>query len=196
MFKRLSILMVLALTIMACANETQQKTDAASDGEVIAIPVVKVEDFESVAENYVDQNIEISGLVDHTCKHSGKRMVIVGDNPDYSVKIESGEIDQFNRELEGREVKVIAKVTETRVDANYLDEWEQEVLENHADNEDGGADELARIENMRMELKGSEKGYLAFYGLSGVSYEVTTAAETPAEDAVTEEEVKEEETKK
>jgi hypothetical protein len=124
----------------------------------------------------VGKKIQISGIVDHTCKHSGKRMVIVGENPDYSVKIEAGEVDQFNRELEGSDVSVIALVTEMRMDNNYLNEWEQEILKNHADDADGGAEELSKIENFRMELKDSGNDHLSFYGLDCVSYEVITAA--------------------
>ncbi|KAA3638539.1 MAG: hypothetical protein DWQ02_05050 [Bacteroidetes bacterium] len=176
MLKRSIFLFALVFGLFACNNEAPDANAEATDEASTEIPTIKVEDFTTVAADYVGQKIQIAGTVDHTCKHSGKRMVIVGENPDFSVKIEAGEVDQFNRELEGSDVSVIALVTEMRMDNNYLDEWEQEILKNHADDADGGAGELTKIENYRIELKESEKDYLSFYGLDCVSYEVVTAA--------------------
>lgn len=176
MLQRSIFFFVLVFGLFACKNEAPDASAATTDEATTEIPTIKVEDFTSVAANYVGQQIQIFGTVDHTCKHSGKRMVILGENPDFSVKIEAGEVDQFNRELEGSDVSVIAVVTEQRMDKNYLDEWEQEILKNHADDPDGGAETLSQIENYRMELKNSGKDHLSFYGLDCVSYEVITAA--------------------
>lgn len=174
MLKKSFFILAMALFIFSCNSDTKSLAEEASMDETTT-PTLKVEDFETMAANFVGQKILISGTVDHTCKHSGKRMVILGENPDYSVKIESGEVDQFNRELEGSEVSVLALVTEMRMDRDYLDNWEQEILKNHAEDEDGGADELSKIENYRIELKSNEKGHLSFYGLDCVSYEVIAA---------------------
>ncbi len=184
MLKRSIFLFALVFGLFACNNEAPDADAEATDEATTEIPTIKVEDFTTVAANYAGQKIQLTGTVDHTCKHSGKRMVIVGENPDFSVKIEAGEVDQFNRELEGSDVSVIAMVTEQRMDSNYLDEWEQEILKNHADDADGGAEELSKIENLRMELKESDKDYLSFYGLDCVSYEVIAAApvSVPAEE--------------
>lgn len=177
MLKKSIFLFALVFGLFACTNEAPDaNADAATDEAKTEIPTIKVEDFTTVAADFVGQKIQIAGTVDHTCKHSGKRMVIVGENADFSVKIEAGEVDQFNRELEGSDVSVIAMVTESRMDKNYLDEWEQEVLKNHADDDDGGAEDLSKIENYRIELKESGKDHLSFYGLDCVSYEVITAA--------------------
>jgi hypothetical protein len=181
MLKKSFFILVMALFVFSCNSDTKSLTEeATSDETTTETTTLKVEDFETMAANFVGQKILISGTVDHTCKHSGKRMVILGENPDYSVKIEAGEVDQFNRELEGSDVSVLALVTEMRMDRDYLDNWEQEILKNHADDEDGGADQLAEIENYRIELKNNENGHLSFYGLDCVSYEVI--AEGPKED--------------
>lgn len=181
MLKKSLFLLAFALFLFSCANDatktTEEKTADAANTEMTTL---KVEDFETKAAEFVGQKILIKGTVDHTCKHSGKKMVILGENPDYSVKIEAGAVDQFNREIEGSDVSVIATVTESRIDGNYLDEWEQEILKNHADDADGGAEELSKIENYRLDLKKSDNEYLSFYGLECVSYEVI--AEAPAKE--------------
>ncbi|MCB0652693.1 MAG: hypothetical protein KDC85_15550 [Saprospiraceae bacterium] len=180
MLKKSIFLFALVFGIMACNNDNPDANAVTENDETASeIPTVKVEEFEARAPEFAGQKIMISGTVDHTCKHSGKRMVILGENPDYSVKIEAGAIDQFNRELEGSEVSVIAMVTELRMDMDYLDNWEQEILKNHAEDPDGGAEQLSIIENHRADLKKSGKNQLSFYGLDCVSYEVITAAPIP-----------------
>lgn len=166
-------MLALATFVFACQNDGKESTDRKD-----AVAVLTVENFEEEAAGYVGQIVNISGTVDHTCKHSGKRMVIIGENPEYRLKIEAGEVDQFNRELEGSDVSVNGLVTELRMDENYLNDWEEEIRTNHADDEDGGESELEKVKQYRAEIAQSEKGYLSFYGMDCVNY--TVLKETPA----------------
>lgn len=171
MLNKMLLLLALATFVLACHNDGQKSTDS-----IDAVVVLTVENFEEKAADYVGLIVNISGTVDHTCKHSGKRMVIIGEDPEYSLKIEAGEVDQFNRELEGSDVSVNGVVTELRMDENYLDDWEEEIRSNHADDEDGGASELESVKQRREELAQSEKGYLSFYGMDCVNYTVLKEA--------------------
>lgn len=172
MLNKMFFLLALATFVFSCQNEGEKSSDPKD-----AVAVLTVENFEEKAADYVGQIVNISGTVDHTCKHSGKRMVIIGENPEYRLKIESGEVDQFNRELEGSDVSVNGVVTELRMDENYLNDWEEEIRTNHADDEDGGESELESVKQYREELAKSEKGYLSLYGMDCVNYEVLK--ETP-----------------
>ena len=146
MLKKMFFLLALTTFVFACQNDDKNST-APED----AVAVLTLETFEEKAADFVGQIVNISGMVDHTCKHRGKRMVIIGENPEYRLKIEAGEVDQFNRELEGSDVSVNGVVTELRMDENYLNDWEEEIRTNHADDEDGGASELAKVKQYREE---------------------------------------------
>jgi hypothetical protein len=71
------------------------------------VPVIKPSEFPDKAEKYMDQKIQIEGLVVHVCKHGGKKMFLVGEDPDVRVKIDaSDEVSVFDAELEGSTVMV------------------------------------------------------------------------------------------
>lgn len=71
------------------------------------IAQVKPAEFPDKAETYMGQKIQIEGLVVHVCKHGGKKMFIVGEDPEVRVKIDaSDEVTVFDTELEGSTVMV------------------------------------------------------------------------------------------
>jgi len=87
-------------------------------------------DFDNQAGNYVGKEVQISGLVNHTCKHGGKRMFIIDEETEQTVKIEAGEnIPSFDAELEGSIVSVTGIINELIIDEAYLIEWEAEIKE-------------------------------------------------------------------
>ena len=75
---------------------------------------VKVE-FASLVENpdsYVGKNIVVEGKVVHVCTESGKKLFIVGENPDISLFIAAGEnMPKFPLELLGSQVIVEGTIT-------------------------------------------------------------------------------------
>lgn len=117
----LYLLFGLALILAGCGG---QNTDQAAEAPV---PVTIVQ-FNADAADYVGRTVEISGTVDHVCKHGGKRMFIMGDDPGDRVKIEAGgKVAAFDATLEGSEVRVVAVGRVQTIDAAYLDTWEKEV---------------------------------------------------------------------
>jgi len=71
------------------------------------VTVLTPSEFPDKAETYLEQKVEIQGMVVHVCKHGGKKMFIVGDNPEIRVKIDaSDEVSVFSSELEGSTVVV------------------------------------------------------------------------------------------
>ncbi|MDL2222795.1 hypothetical protein LJB98_01690 [Bacteroidales bacterium OttesenSCG-928-M11] len=130
----------------------------------------------SNADNLIDQTVTVRGSVTHTCKHSGKRCFIVGEDPNISMRVEAkGEIGGFNRELVGSELAITGVVKERRLSKEYIDQHEKEVNE-QAFKEDGSAEtcaaELSNIEGMRAWMKANNKDYYAIYYMDGESYEV------------------------
>lgn len=150
------------------------------------IPKVSINDFNENAEKYVDQKIRLEGMVVHVCKHGGKRMFIIGDNPDERVKITKGEnMASFKPEMEGSDVVVEGIVHVQRVDEAYLDQWEKDVKANlkesdkkihtgeegHEEKEGEMKESLNKIKNMRNQLQQSDEKVLSFYSIECTDYQ-------------------------
>ncbi len=184
----LALASVLALLLAGCGG---QDTDQAAEAVAVTIP-----DFLASPDQYVGRPIAITGTVDHVCKHGGKRMFVMGDDPAQRVKIESGaKIAAFDRMLEGSRVHVTGVVRVQEMDRAYLDSWEAEVEaagDDHAEHEgedhahaegedhdhaegepadDHHASELRQIANYRQQLEETGEESLEFYHLDCLSYE-------------------------
>jgi len=105
MMKRILGLAVLTALLMACGNTAGDKTSA-TEADDAGQNVT----FVSVTENpdqYLGKEITLEGKVVHVCMHSGKKMYIVGEDPDLRLFISAGEeVPKFPMELLGSEIKV------------------------------------------------------------------------------------------
>lgn len=140
------------------------------------VSVYKLDSLLKVADRLVDQTVTVRGFVTHTCKHSGKRCFIVGDDPNASFRVEAGgEIGGFNRELTGSELAITGIVRERRLTKEYIDQYEEEVNEKKH-KEDGSAEtcqaELNNINEMREWMKAHNKDYYSIYYMDGERYDV------------------------
>ena len=182
MTKKLFVLAALAIVFAAC-NSTSTDQNQADTKEIATITC---EEFSANPDVYVSQEVSIEGTAVHICKHGGKKMFIVGEDPDERIKITTGEeIAVFDVEMEGSNVAIIGVVDELRVDEAYLTNWENEVMadnpesemkihsgeEGHEDHEDNQLAELEQINDLRAELKESGKDHLSFYSIIATEYE-------------------------
>ena len=132
MIRKILFLFVVTAFIAACNNTQNPSTDTeGSEQEMTAeLVTLTIVDFDNEAGNYVGKEVQISGLVNHTCKHGGKRMFIIDPETEQTVKIEAGEnIASFDAELEGSEVIATGIINELIIDEAYLIEWEAEIEE-------------------------------------------------------------------
>ncbi|GAB4319099.1 MAG: hypothetical protein Kow00127_11270 [Bacteroidales bacterium] len=201
MIRKFFLLILMAGLFAACNQPQQPATEETTEVSAVnaEIPVLTVAEFDSLAPEYVGKVVTVNGLVNHTCKHGGKRMFLVDEGTDASVKVEAGEnVAAFDAEMEGSEVTVTGVVTETVIDAAYLDEWEQEVLaeggeemkihdgDHKAEGEETEAEEnMRKIENLRKMLAESGKDHLSFYAIEASEYSVVppaAAADTSGEE--------------
>lgn len=100
---------LIALFLASCSNNQNNTLSSGTDGIS-----VKAE-FAALIENpdnFVDKDILIEGKVVHVCTHTGKKMFIVGENPDIRLYIEAGEeTPKFPMDLLGSEISVEGKLT-------------------------------------------------------------------------------------
>lgn len=193
MRKLLLSLAVVAFFMVSCNNETQNSQEQTTEkSEAVAPKVIDINNFDAESGGLVDQLIEITGTVVHTCKHGGTKMFITGNDPDFRLKVTAtDESGNFNLEMEGSDYTVVGILDEYRVDMAELDKLEAEVLaenpqvedmkhgkadgegsdhtdhegENHQEVEGSCKAELAQIADLRAQVNESEKGYLSYYSI-------------------------------
>ncbi|MGC8865900.1 MAG: hypothetical protein ACP5O2_09295 [Bacteroidales bacterium] len=175
--KRLLIFASALFLLAACGTrQTQQLPKVTFD----------LTELETMAPQFVGQEITLSGTVDHVCKHGGGRMFLVGSKPSARIRIDAGENMQFDAAWEGKTAYVTGILEELRIDSAYLAQWEQEVKEKkggdhssgvhmgeagHEKEEEGDiAAELQRIEDYRTAIIDSGKDHLSFYSLKCTRY--------------------------
>ena len=166
---------VILSLLIACNEKPGDKSSSAenTDTEVVET-VVLVDDLMNDPDAYVGKVIELEGLVTHVCKHSGKRLHLTSAATNKMVRVEAtGDINQFERELEGSDVRIKGLVQKQVIDEDYLAKWENEMAnkgENHDHSE--GAEESEQINNMRKRLAESGRDQLVSYWVDGTSFEV------------------------
>jgi hypothetical protein len=102
MIKRIIPIVIAALLVTSCGNKSGKEISAGDKA-------VKVE-FASLVSNpadYIDKNIVVEGKVVHVCRETGKKLFIVGENPDVRLYISAGEnMPKFPLELLGNNISV------------------------------------------------------------------------------------------
>ena len=202
--KRLFVIAIAAVLFTACGQQNQdQDTDAAAGSAVTVASLL------TDAENNIDKEVTIEGLVTHVCKHGGRRVHVTDVETNEKIRVEAPEdMPAFARELEGSDIVVTGTLRETRIDAAYLDEWEQELREAQSEEEthDHAGQDLAQhekdmnkagegqgadndghvepqgmeaVNNMRAELAESGKPYLSRWHLDCVTYKMKDGSDVP-----------------
>ena len=93
----------LAITLaflVGCGNVKQAYEEGYEDARATLeseTPQLSVDLFDTEAGKFVDQQVAVSGIVDHVCKHSGKRLKLVTDGG--SVHVDSEVRFDENNEL-------------------------------------------------------------------------------------------------
>lgn len=110
MIKRIFTFALLVALITSCGNTTK-KDETAKTIKAEGIEMVNFDSLVAHTDNYVGKNIMVTGKVVHVCTESGKKLFIVGTNPDIRLFIQAGEnMPKFPMELLGSEVMVEGKI--------------------------------------------------------------------------------------
>ncbi len=167
--KKIFFLAIVAIFSLQACNSTKKSEDQKQN------KVIALDHLLEKADQLVDQNIQIKGHVTHTCKHSGKRAFLVGDNEKYTIRVEAGgKITGFDKNLVGNTLIVTGALKERRLTKEYIDQWEEELK--HKAEEDGSAEscttEMSNINDMRAWMKEHGKDHYSIYYMEGSEYEV------------------------
>jgi len=182
MTKKLFVLAALALMFAACNSSSTDQQQANAE----EIAMITPEEFSTSPDDYVGKEVLIEGTAVHICKHGGKRMFIVGEDPDERIKITAGDdIAAFDVEMEGSDIAIIGVVDELRVDEAYLSNWENEIMaetpeselkihtgeEGHEHGEGDVEAEFEQVNDLRAQLEESGEDHLSFYSIVAKEFE-------------------------
>lgn len=182
-----SFAIILSLTVLtACGG-------GAVDEVVVEEPIAEapaqpqVVELAALLENtadYAGSVISVSGTVNHVCKHGGKKLFIMGDDPEGRFKITAGEsVGAFEVELEGSTITVTGVVEEEIINEATIcalegggsaEETEEPAHEEGAEEttEEHHAGEGDQAAHLRQMLTESGEDELSFYSLDCSSFEI------------------------
>jgi len=131
--KTISFLAAILL-FTACSNNNQnQNTEENTTNQVQQITV---DEFFVNPANYMDQEISISGLVVHVCKHGGQKLFITGQDDQQTLRINTGnDIPEFALELEGSNALFTGMVEQ--MDEEFVAQTIAKEREHHGDEAEG-----------------------------------------------------------
>ena len=169
--KKYALIFVLALLFIACKNDTQKTEEAAQITEEVQAetPLLAIADFDKKAGEFVSKEVKVQGIVDHVCKHGGKKLLLVTDDGDVHVTSET----RFDEALKGSEIALNGVVLEERIDEAYCLQMEEDNIKSHSEGKSNKEQFEAKknhIQKYRDQMKAENKEYIAIYSLEYVSH--------------------------
>ena len=174
--------LTLFLILGACSTATQKNDAQVVDEKDKSAPVQIIDVATVLADPaaYEGKEVALKGTVVHVCKHSGKRLHLLGSDENSRLRIEAGEIGQFERELEGSEIIAKGIFRREVIDEAYLAKWATE-LENDGAGEHKTHEEQSQqqgqIEQYRQMMLETEDGHLQNFWVDGISFQTVDTKE-------------------
>ena len=176
MKKYLAFIFIASLTVACSENKEEQTEVAPMEIAVTETPQLNLGTFETEAANYVDSEVLVTGIVDHVCKHSGKKLLLVNDDGDVHVVSET----RFDDALIGEEIELKGIVREKRVDESSCLKMEENNIKSHKEgetNDEAYQQRMDMVKSYRDSMTVIGADHLSFYSLDYVSS--TLKSETP-----------------
>ncbi len=155
MIKKILFLSVSVLFIAACGNNdnTEKSKNDTTEINLVAVPEINLNEFDSLAANYVGKEVTVTGIVDHVCKHGGKKLLLV--DGDYNLHIFND--NRFDESLSGSKVTVKGIVEQEVVDSAYLAEKLKHEQKNYVDANEAEKEKLKNMEKYINHMQDSLK---------------------------------------
>ena len=166
--KKFVFLLALTISFISCKTETQE-VEGVKETKAIEIPMLAIGEFDAKAGEFVNKEIQINGIVDHVCKHGGKKILMVNDDGDVHVTSE----ERFDEALMGSEITLTGIVVEERIDESTCLQMEENNMNSHSEgktNEEQFNQQQEHVQQYRDEMKAENKAYISNYSLKLVSH--------------------------
>jgi len=174
MIKKLFAIALIAGLFASCAgdadkNETNNNNLSDEANATTEIPVVTIAEFNTNAGEFAGMEIQVAGIVDHICRHGGKRLLLVSDDGDIHVDAD----ERFDEEIEGSEIIVNGIVDEFRVDESYCLQLEEDNIQSHKEgdtNDDDYESQMADIKYYRDSMLAAGTDHISYYSLTYITH--------------------------
>lgn len=170
--KRIALLVALVGLLAACnqKDETKNKASENQEIEINEVPQLALASFEDEAKTHVDKEVSVEGIVDHVCKHGGKKLLLVVDGA--SVHVVATE-KRFDDALVGQQVSLTGIVREERIDESTCLQMEEDAIKNHSEGE--ANDEVLerkkkQIQFYRDSMATAGIDHLSYYSLDFIAF--------------------------
>jgi hypothetical protein len=174
------ILVVLAFMV-ACSDAKKDNEGEGADSLNIgnqqdSMLVMDINELINNAEEMNGKEIAVSGTVVHVCKHSGKRLHLLGADDSTKIRVEAGEIGKFDKELEGSSIRAKGIFRVEVIDEESLAKWSGELHEHKEGHDKSDAEmkeEEDKIERYREMMGETEDGKIVNYWIDASAYETS-----------------------
>ncbi len=166
--KRIALLLGVVVALFSCNSTHQNNTENAEDASKVIF--VSLQDLQAKGAELVGKEIETQGIVDHVCRHGGKKILLVADGVDVHVVSEN----RFSEDLMTKELKVRGVVKEDRTDEASLLKIEEDAVCKECEKEDDKSRQeriINYVKVMRDSLKNAGVDHFSEYYLEYVSHE-------------------------
>lgn len=167
--KKIILFLSIILLFASCGESPKQAE--ATETTTIEKPSITLADFDKEAGKWVNQEVVVTGIVDHVCKHGGKKLFLVDDFGDVHIDGKK----RFDDALIGSEVIISGLVKEFRVDESYCLQQEEDFIKKHsegADSDDVYAQKMEHINSYRDSMVTTGVDHLSFYSIEYISHVV------------------------
>lgn len=169
--KNIIIALVLVLAFTACKNENKKVEEATTEvvKEVMETPLLAIAEFDDKAGEFVGKEVAVKGIVDHVCKHGGKKLLLVTDEADVHVVSE----ERFDEALVGSEINLKGVVLEEVIDESTCLKMEEDNIKSHSEgksNDEQFEAKKQHIKEYRDFMKENNTDHISYYSLQYVSH--------------------------
>ena len=168
--KNIIIVLVLSISILSCKTEVKKtEINETTIEQVVETPSLALGEFDSKAGDFINKEVKVTGIVDHVCKHGGKKILLVTDEGD--VHITSDE--RFDEALMGSELQLTGVVLEERIDEAYLLKMEEDNIKSHsegASNKEQFENKKKHVAEYRAKMAKDSIDHISNYSLQYVSH--------------------------
>ena len=176
---------IAVLFFIGCTNSNQDKSVTTTSEESLNVEVINVVDLLANAKDYDGKEVIITGTATHVCKHSGKRLHLMGSDDKTKIRLEAGEIGQFERELEGSDIIAKGIFHRDVIDEEYLAKWSDELDKEgkgmgkgeHKSHEEQEEEE-GKMQRYKEMMGETADGHLENFWVEGISFETVKVEPT------------------
>lgn len=169
----ISFVAILFLVAACTGNQRAKSKTAQTEKAQDTIIYSSIDELFLRANELSKQTVHVKGIIDHVCKHSGKRFKIRTEDGSSELKIELGDnFPSCDPSIMGKTAKISGKLVPVNLDADGVRKWEAHIRENHQGEEDTEhfQEEIRQVQQILSQIESGEIPYYVQYYVEAEKY--------------------------